>query len=118
MLYRFYYTTEGGIWQVFQEVKLIMCNSKSSLTLPQMRTIEEAYAEIKSIDINTAITKNFVRTLVVSGKVTSIKAGRKYLVNMDTLKSYLYEGEAKNEALGIGKIRPISDTPNRKWGIR
>ncbi len=101
---------------VIQDLKKsINCGT---IELPQMRTIDEAYAEIKSLDSHTAITKNFIRTVIVGGKVPSIKAGRKYLVNMDTLKNYLYEGETKNETSSIGKIRPISDSTNRKWGVR
>ncbi len=89
-----------------------------TIELPRMRTINEVFDEIQSLDCHTAITKNFIRTLIVSGKVPSVKAGRKYLVNIETLLSYLYEGEYKTETLSIGKVRPISDTINRKWGIK
>lgn len=89
-----------------------------TIELPRMRTIDEAYAEIKSLDNHTAITKNFIRTLIVSGKVPSVMAGRKYLVNIETLLSYLYEGDPKTANLNIGKVRPISDTINRKWGVK
>lgn len=58
-----------------------------------MRTIDEAVAEIKSADEHTAITKNFIRSLVVSGKVPSIKAGRKYLINIAVLQDYLCNGD-------------------------
>lgn len=60
---------------------------------PRMRTIDEAVAEIKSADEHTAITKNFIRSLVVSGKVPSIKAGRKYLINIAVLQDYLCNGD-------------------------
>lgn len=127
MPYYCYYTTNSDGWQDVKGVKMnnftVNQDLKKSINcgkieLPQMRTIEEAYSEIKSLDSHTAITKNFIRTLIVSGKVPSIKAGRKYLVNMDTLKNYLYEGETKAETSSIGKIRPISDSTNRKWGVR
>lgn len=89
-----------------------------STELPRMRTIEEAYAEIKSLDSGTAVTKNFIRTLIVSGKVPSVKAGRKYLINMDTLQNYLCNKViARNETLNTGKIRNISDNLNNKRGI-
>lgn len=77
----------------------------------RMRTIDEAYAEIKFADNHTAITKNFIRRLVISGNVPSIKAGRKYLINMDTLEDYLYNGlTVVNDANSkIGVIRPIAE---------
>ena len=76
---------------------------------PRIRTINEEYEELVSYDCNTAITKNFLRSLVVSGKLPSVKAGRKYLINMDTLRSYLYQGETKTETVKIGTVRPINE---------
>ncbi|MBQ9228287.1 MAG: hypothetical protein IJ168_05580 [Eubacterium sp.] len=87
--------------------------------IPRMRTIEEAYNEIKSLDPNTAISKNFIRTLTVSGKIPVSKAGRKNLINMDILENYLCnECSINNDS---GTIRPIStkiDYSNyRKAGV-
>ncbi len=127
MPHHYYCTTNCGGWQDMKGEKMNNFTKSPDLKksvnygtieLPRMRTIDEAYAEIKSLDNHTAITKNFIRTLIVSGKVPSIKAGRKYLVNIETLLSYLYEGEYKTETLCIGKVRPISDTINRKWGVK
>lgn len=77
--------------------------------IAKMRTIDEAIAEIVSLDPNTAITKNFIRSLVVSGKIPSVKAGKKYLINLDVLHNYLYNGDNQIPKTSIGKVRPINE---------
>ncbi len=59
----------------------------------RMRTVKEAIAEIKANDPNTAITENFIKCLCRQG-VASVKVGRKYLINLDLLEQYLFQGEA------------------------
>ena len=54
--------------------------------LPRMRTIRAAAAE-------TGLAEYFVRRLVKRGKVRYVKAGKKFLVNLDSLINYLNEGE-------------------------
>ena len=68
--------------------------------MPRMRTISEAYKEIKSKDANTSMTPYFLRRLVLLGEIPSIKAGRKYLVNMDMLDAYLSAG---NTGCGVNR---------------
>ena len=51
----------------------------------RMRTIEQAAAEIKKADPDTAITKYAIRQLVVSHEIPSITRGNKYLINIDAL---------------------------------
>lgn len=59
------------------------------MSIARIRTIKEAYAEIKEADPKTAITQSYIRRLIVSGTVPSAMAGRRYLVNMDELEIYL-----------------------------
>ena len=54
--------------------------------LPRMRTIKTAAAE-------TGLAEYFVRRLVKQGKVKYVRAGRKFLVNLDSLIQFLSEGE-------------------------
>lgn len=54
-----------------------------------MRLLKDAYTEIKALDPNTAISRDFIRQLVLSGKVPCTMAGRKRLVNLDALIAYL-----------------------------
>jgi len=51
--------------------------------------MREAYEEIKKADPGTAITMNYIRKLVITGAVPSMRAGSRYLINMDDLESYL-----------------------------
>lgn len=81
----------------------------------RIRLIKEAYEEIKKADPGTAITMNYVRKLVVSGAVWSIRVGRRYLINMDDLEDYLANPQRQEldrirqfQQVG-GKIRRIAE---------
>lgn len=55
----------------------------------RMRTINEAFAEIKNADPNTCLTKNALRRLVLSGVIPHTPIGNKRLISMETLEQYL-----------------------------
>lgn len=57
--------------------------------LARMRTLDEAYAEIKRMDENTGISKYYIRQLALSGKIPVVMCGRKRLINLDGLISYI-----------------------------
>lgn len=57
--------------------------------MTKMRLISETFEEIKKEDPNTALTLNGLRRLVKSGKVASVKIGRKSLINYDSVVEYL-----------------------------
>ena len=59
------------------------------MNTPKIRTIQQCLNEIKTIDPNTAVTENFIRTLCKTSQVKHFKSGTKYLVNLDDLLSYL-----------------------------
>ena len=65
------------------------CNNKSEHRIPRMRTVHEAAQELKQLDPSTAVTEYHIRRLAVSGKLPRLKAGKKYLINFDTLLDYL-----------------------------
>lgn len=54
-----------------------------------IRTIKGAYEEIKTIDPNTDITLYAIRNIVKQGKIPCIKTGKKFLINVDNLLSYI-----------------------------
>ncbi len=58
------------------------------MTIPKMRTINEAVNEIKTIDEKTAVTPNCIRSLCKSGKVRCVFTGKKILVDLDDLFKY------------------------------
>ena len=79
-------------------------------TPPPMRSIKQAVAEIKSTDPNTALTYNALRQLVLTGVIPHVKAGAKYLVNLNTLYQYLNEGVvSEQQPLTINGIRRIKE---------
>ncbi len=57
--------------------------------IPRMRTVHEAAEELKKMDANTAVTEYHIRRLVLDGALPKIKAGKKYLINLDSLLDYL-----------------------------
>lgn len=58
----------------------------------RLRTIAQAYADIKEADKNTSVTQNYIRSLVNNGEIPVKKAGNKALINMDFLEKYLTQG--------------------------
>lgn len=70
-------------------------NNRNIKALPRMRTVPEAAAEIKAADPNTAITEYHIRQLALSGVLPRVKAGRKLLINLDTLIEYLTDPTAE-----------------------
>lgn len=56
---------------------------------PRMRTIPQAYAELKAADPDTCFTEYALRQLVLSGQIPTVRAGRKFLINLDLLFEYL-----------------------------
>lgn len=62
--------------------------------MPRMLTIKEAAQECN-------LTYNCLRQWCLSGTIAYVKAGSKFLINMDKLKSFL-NGEMQDEA-GVDK---------------
>lgn len=57
--------------------------------IPRMRTIKEAMGELKAIDSHTAMTEYHIRQLAISGVIPRVQAGKKMLINLDTLIEYM-----------------------------
>ncbi len=58
-------------------------------TIARMRTINEAAAEIKAADPQSAVTVNFVRRLCKEDKIRHFFTGKKILLDLDSLLEYL-----------------------------
>lgn len=77
-------------------------------TLARMRTLDEAYAEIKQLDSGTAVSKYLIRQLALSGKIPTVMCGRKRLINLDGLIAYLNAcSTAVNNVIPYSGITPI-----------
>ncbi len=74
--------------------------------MPRMRTIDQAIAWLKETDPESALTRNALRKLVISGKLPHVKIGQKYLINLDVLAEYLY-GSTPEQEQPDGGIRRI-----------
>lgn len=54
-----------------------------------IRTIDQAYDELKKRDPDTAISRYLVRQMIRTEMVPSIKSGNKRLVDVDVLEKYV-----------------------------
>lgn len=63
--------------------------------VPRMRTVKEAAQEIKAIDPHTAMTPYHIRRLCLTGILPTVKAGKKILLNLDTLIEYMQDPTAE-----------------------
>lgn len=59
------------------------------MAIPRMRLLREAAEEIKTVDPGSAVTTHFIRQLALEGKVKTVMAGRKRLINLDDLLRFL-----------------------------
>lgn len=57
--------------------------------VPRMRTVHEAAEELKKLDAGTAVTEYHIRQLAINNIIPRVKAGKKYLINLDALIDYL-----------------------------
>ena len=53
-----------------------------------IRTINKAYEELKARDPETSITKNLLREMVKQEIIPSVRAGNRYLVDVDVIEQF------------------------------
>lgn len=80
--------------------------------IPRMRTVTEAAQELKSLDPHTAVTPYHIRRLCLDGVLPTVKAGKKILLNLDTLIEYMNNPTADKfqprQTAAVNGIRRIS----------
>lgn len=89
-----------------------MNSNLTEFKIPRMRTVAEAAKELKEMDEHTAVTEYHIRQLALSGVLPRVQAGRKLLINLDTLIEYLQNPTsdkfqvhtAAADVNGIGRI--------------
>lgn len=77
--------------------------TEKTLIIPRMETIKKT-AEIFGLPVH------FVRTKVSSGEVVAVRAGRRFLVNVDKFAEYLNSSTItpeNNETAKGGRVYPI-----------
>lgn len=62
-----------------------------------LRYIDQCYDELIKKDPNTALSRTGFRRMVISGVIPSIRAGRVFLVDLDSLELFLSGGKTHNE---------------------
>lgn len=75
----------------------------------RMRLISDVFKQLKKDDPDTNITMYALRTIVKSGKVSTIQLGRKTLINYDSLLDYLHNGDNQKASVNqtYGTIRRV-----------
>lgn len=79
------------------------------MSIPRMRTVPEAFRELKAADPNTAYTLRALRADVNSGKIPFVQVGNggtKRLINLDKLFEMLANPAPVPQA-ETGVIRPV-----------
>ena len=80
--------------------------------IPRMRTVSEAAQELKALDPHTAMTPYHIRRLCLDGVLPTVKAGKKILLNLDTLIEYMNNPTVDKfkprQAAAVNGIRRIS----------
>lgn len=77
------------------------------MSVPRMRTLPEAFAELKKADPYTAYTLRALRAAVNKGEIPVVTIGNKRLINLDNLYEMLSTpscSQKNSSAEGIRKI--------------
>lgn len=81
---------------------------EQNVKLARMRTISGIFEEIIKLDPQSQISRHFIRQAIISGAVPSMKAGCKYLVNLQDFLDYLYlPAPEEKKAEEYGNLRKI-----------
>ena len=75
--------------------------------MAKYRTIQQAFECIKALDAGTAITYHALRQLVVSGRIPSMRIGKKYVIDLDVLSAFM--GAQVSQVNPLDFIQHLSD---------
>lgn len=78
--------------------------------IARLRTVSEAAAELRALDPHTAMTPYHIRQLCLKGILTTIKAGKKRLLNLNDLVEYMNDPTAD-------KFKPRTESASEKSGV-
>ncbi len=82
----------------------------SESALPRMRTVDGLYMEIHRLDPESQVKRNFLRQLIITKKIKSVKAGNKYLANLEEVLKYLASPPEEKEEPKVeeyGRLRKV-----------
>lgn len=72
----------------------------NTLNIPRMETIKKT-AQLFGLPVH------FVRCKVSSGEVVAVRAGRRFLVNVDKFAEYLNSSTVAQESIAADKASPV-----------
>ncbi len=79
--------------------------------IARMRTAHQAAEYFKQQDPETSFTEYHINRLIKSGTIPVFQSGRRKLINLDKLISYLNgEIEKPDTDTSYGKIRKVNET--------
>jgi len=79
------------------------------MAIPRMRTAEGVLTEIKAQDPNSEVTLHYIRYLIHTEKVPVVSVGRKKLVDVDAVSSFLTYGSPNEQQKPmLGEIRRVA----------
>ena len=84
------------------------------MTMPRMRTIPKAAAEIREMDPETALTEKGLRRLVKQGRIPAVAMESRLLVDLNKVCEYLASPSEEEPAPTIAGIHPVPLELRRK----
>lgn len=57
--------------------------------MAKLRMLPKAYDYFKEKDPDSALTKNYFRTLVKTGAIPSVRLGKNFLIDVETLDQHI-----------------------------
>ena len=72
--------------------------------LPRLRRIHTALKEIKEYDKDTCLTYNMLQQLMFEGKITMLKYGNAYVINLDELNYVFSKTDRKRGRPKKGEV--------------
>ena len=57
--------------------------------MAKLRSLPRAYEFVKEQDPDSALTKNYFRTLVKTGAIPSVRLGKNFLIDVETLDQHI-----------------------------
>ena len=78
------------------------------MSAPRMRTYQAAAALIRELDPDTCVTPYRLRAWILDGTIPHVRAGNKYLINVDLVLEVLAgKPELSEPEQKTGIIRPV-----------
>lgn len=82
------------------------------MAFARMRTAQQVYDYLHKEDPESSISLWYIRSLMKKGEIPVIKAGSKYLINLDKFMGFLNSEHVKEDEIPFndyGKIRRVAE---------